>query len=115
MTNGAYETVAELAALTVPPKITRANIDDLLDRRMIEVRMNSGAWLAIRRNGATKTWKSQPFRVRIPYKYGFRGYGAITTWDFVKPDGTHLNEEFVEAPWADACLDLTQYRVKPAL
>lgn len=110
-------TVAALAALTVPARITRENIDELLDAGRIEVRMQSGAWWSIRRNGQTKRWKSQPGRIRIPYKYGFKGYGAITTWDFVDMRGHRLSEESVR----DYCdltigsLDIAEYRVKPVV
>ena len=38
------ETLAELAALTVPQYITRANVDELLDRHQIQVQMTSGRW-----------------------------------------------------------------------
>jgi hypothetical protein len=34
-----------------------------------------------RRNGATKTWKTRPLAYRVPVKYGYRGYGAITEHD----------------------------------
>lgn len=62
--------------------ITRANVDELLDARRIEVRMNHGRWWAIRRNGATRKWKRDPARIYIPFKVGFKGYGTITELDF---------------------------------
>lgn len=106
-------TVARLAALTVPVKITRANVDDLLDRGQIEVHMKGGAWWAIRRNGKTQKWKSQPGRIRIPFKYGFKGCGAITTWDFVGEKGQRLQDD--GAGPADAALDINEFRVKPGV
>lgn len=35
-----------------------------------------------RRNGATKTWKRQPDKFRIPVKYGMYSYSYITERDF---------------------------------
>lgn len=115
-TNGNSNTVAELAEMTKPLLITRANIDDLMDRRMIQTRMKNGNWWDIRRNGKTQTWKSQPGRIRIPYKYGFRGYGAITTWDFVDLRGSKLAEgsrDYCDLTFG--VLDIGEYRVKPSL
>jgi hypothetical protein len=43
-------------------------------------------WLA-RRNGATKRWKRDATRFRIPIKYGFRGTGRIehiTDWQYLR-------------------------------
>jgi hypothetical protein len=76
--------------------ITRANVNELLDKRVIEVAMRSGKWWEIRRNGKTKTWKKDASRICIPFKYGFRGCSQITETDF-REDGT---------------LDPTQYRVR---
>lgn len=112
-TNGHTNAVAALAVLTEPVRITRANIDDLLDRRMIEVHMKGGAWWEVRRNGKTQTWKSQPGRIRIPFKYGFKGYGAFTTWDFIKPNGGRMRDG--DGLISDAHLDMTEYRVKPSV
>jgi hypothetical protein len=67
--------------------ITRDNIDTLLDTCSIEVAMTSGRWWRIRRNGATRRWRRTPDRIRIPIKYGYFGYGAITSQSF-RPDGT---------------------------
>jgi hypothetical protein len=44
--------------------------------------MQNGNWWTIRRNGATRTWKRNPARLRIPYKMGLYGYGAIDGGDF---------------------------------
>lgn len=108
------ETVKELAALPSPPRITRANVDELIDSHRIEVKMASGAWWAIRRNGKTQTWKSQPGRIRIPYKYGFMGYGAITTWDFRDRIGAPLLEGTRDyCDLTQGSLDIAEYRVKP--
>lgn len=102
--------VRQIAEDAMPISITRANVDDLLDRGQIEVRMKSGAWWSIRRNGKTQLWKSQPERIRIPYKYGMKGYGAITTWDFsghARYDGENVTTDM------DGELRPTEYRVKP--
>lgn len=62
--------------------ITRENIDELLDAGRIETLMRNGRWWAIRRNGATRKWKRDPSRIRIPIKYGFRSTYAIVEGDF---------------------------------
>lgn len=84
--------------------ITRANIDELLDRRLIEVRMRDRAgdkpgtqhWWQIRRNGQTWHGKRDPKQLRIPVKAGLKTYGRITEADFA----------------ADGTLDPKQYRIK---
>lgn len=73
-------------AAAPPISITRDNVDDLLDRRMIEAKWNSGRWYEIRRNGQTQKWKRTPERIQIPYKVMLRDYGQITTANFM-PDG----------------------------
>jgi hypothetical protein len=92
------ETLAELAALTVPQYITRANVDELLDRHQIQVHMTSGKWWSIRRNGQTKLWKRDPARIYIPFKYGFKFYGCIETSDFVGPHGSLRTDLFRVTP-----------------
>ena len=62
--------------------ITRDNIDNLLDRGQIEVKMGNGNWWQLRRNGATKLWKRDETRIRIPVKAGFRATDQITENDF---------------------------------
>jgi len=64
-------------------KITRENIEQLLDAGRIEVAMRNGNWWKIRRNGQTKRWKKDPNRLYIPFKMGFKGYGNITDDDFI--------------------------------
>lgn len=68
-------------------KITRANVEALLDGGKIEAAMSNGRWWEIRRNGATKRWKKDPSRIRIPFKAGLRVTSQITESDF-RPDGT---------------------------
>jgi hypothetical protein len=92
------ETLAELAALTVPQYITRANVDELLDRGLLEVHMTSGRWWSIRRNGRTQTWKRDPRRIRIPFKYGFKFCGAIDEGDFKGPNDSLRTDLFRVKP-----------------
>ena len=33
-----------------------------------------------RRNGKTKTWKRQPEKFQVPYRYGLYEHGYITSW-----------------------------------
>jgi len=67
-------TQTEVAAVT----INQSNVEYLLERGMLEVAMNSGRyWWTIRRNGATKKWKTDPKRMRIPIKAGLRTYGYL--------------------------------------
>lgn len=40
-------------------------------------------------NGAVKTWKRDPDRVKIPVKYGLYQYGYVTNGTF--EDGKHIN------------------------
>lgn len=44
----------------------------------IWVRMNSGRYWKVRCNGATKLWKRDAFRYRIPVKAGLYVYSEIT-------------------------------------
>jgi len=92
------EIVKELAALTVPQYITRENVDELLDKGMIEVHMNSGKWWRVRRNGRTQKWKRDPSRIRIPFKFGLKGCGAFETSDFNGPHGSLRTDYFRVAP-----------------
>lgn len=62
--------------------ITRENIDKLLDARRIEAAMRDGKWWRIRRNGATKRFKRDPMRIRVPVKAGMKSYYTITEADF---------------------------------
>ena len=56
---------------------TRAQIEDALDRRKVRVNMVNGRQWDLRRNGATKTWKTRPSDFRIPVKAGLKSYGYI--------------------------------------
>lgn len=63
-------------------EVTRANVETLLDRGELYAGMRNGAWWKLRRNGATKTWKRDATRVRIPIKAGLKSTSAITETDF---------------------------------
>lgn len=41
---------------------TQQTIEDALDRGQIEAEMNNGRWWRLRRNGATKVWKTRHWR-----------------------------------------------------
>lgn len=56
---------------------TRQEIETALDAGKLRVRMSNGNLWTCRRNGATKTWKTQPDDFSIPIKYGFNSYGRI--------------------------------------
>lgn len=77
--------------------ITRENVEQLLDSRQIKVAMRNGNWWTIRRSGLTQRWKRDKNRIRIPFKMGMYGHGAIETSDF-RADGTLNPDHFkVEA------------------
>lgn len=92
------DTVAALAASAEPVHITRDNVEQLLDSHRLEIAMRSANWWAIRRNGVTKRWVKEPSRIRIPFKFGLKGYGAFTESDFDPQTGA---------------LSPKYYRVKP--
>jgi hypothetical protein len=50
-------------------------------------RMSSGRYWRLRRNGATKTWKTRGGEFRIPVKCGLKTCGAITHSDRVVTAG----------------------------
>lgn len=76
----------------VNTKITRENVDDLLNRHMIQVRMRRDLdngeprYWDIRRNGSTRRWARDKNRIRIPFKAGMYVFGAITEDDFIWGD-----------------------------
>jgi hypothetical protein len=57
---------------------TRDDIETALDAGGLYVAMGNGRWWPLRRNGATKLWKKDAARFRIPVKAGLRTYAAIT-------------------------------------
>lgn len=52
-------------------------IEQALDDHGLYVAVGNGKFWLARRNGATKRWKKDPERFRIPVKFGFKGTGAI--------------------------------------
>lgn len=72
-------------------ELTPQNIDALLDSGRLEIKMRNGNWWRLRRNGATKRWKTDPNRVRVPLKAGLRTYDVIATYAHdLGPKGGHL-------------------------
>lgn len=84
--------VKSLGDLALEMVVTRNNFEKLLDTGRLQIRMKNGNWWSIRRNGQTQRWKRDPDRLRTPYKFGFRGHGALTELDFLA-DG-RLNPEY---------------------
>ena len=56
---------------------TLASIEAALDSGKIQARMTNGNWWTLRRNGATKLWKTRPDDFRIPVKAGLNVCGYI--------------------------------------
>jgi len=69
--------------------VKRGEIDGLLDEGKLFVTLNNGTLQRMRRNGKSQTWKREPDRFRIPFKYGFRGYGSINE-GCMSNDGDYL-------------------------
>lgn len=65
--------------------MTLTQLETALDEGRLQVLMASGNWWRVRRNGATKLWKRDAARFRIPYKAGLYVYGALTEADLA-PD-----------------------------
>lgn len=63
---------------------------DILSKKSLVVgvhvyaRAKCGCFLRVKVNGKPKTWKRQPMKVRIPYKYGIYEYGYLTEKDCIK-------------------------------
>ena len=49
-----------------------------IEQGAIWVRMNNGRYWRVRCNGATKLWKRDPWRYRIPVKAGLKVFSEIT-------------------------------------
>lgn len=58
--------------------MNRQEFEAALDAGCIRVRMPNGRLWLCRRNGKTQVWKTRPNEFRIPIKYGFRSFGAVT-------------------------------------
>jgi hypothetical protein len=63
--------------------ITREQIEAALDGRKLWVAIQNGNYWLARRSGKTRTWKTRPDNFRIPFKYGFKGNGALDESDRV--------------------------------
>lgn len=48
-----------------------------LDEGKLYAAIKNGKHWLCRRNGATKLWKRDESRIRIPFKYGFKGCSAL--------------------------------------
>jgi hypothetical protein len=63
-------------------KITRANVELLLDAGLLQAAMGNGRWWGIRRNGRTQFWKRAPHRFRVPIKAGLRSCADLNEANF---------------------------------
>ena len=59
------------------------------------VRMRNGKLLQVRRNGKTQKWVHKPGEFRIPVKFGFNSFDAITHNDVVELQGVGDNNGYV--------------------
>ncbi len=53
-------------------------VEQALQSGAIWAQMANGRWWRVRRNGATKTWKTRPGEFRIPIKAGLRACTYLT-------------------------------------
>lgn len=60
---------------------TSYDIERALDSGTVWIRMTSGNYWLVRRNGATKRWARDPLRFAIPIKYGLNFTTRITSTD----------------------------------
>jgi len=58
--------------------ITQHEAEALLDKGLLKVRMANGRVWAVRRNGATQTWKTRRTDFSIPCKCGLRTCFRLT-------------------------------------
>ena len=57
--------------------LNQSEVDSALDSGNLWVRMSSGRFWKLRRNGRTQTWKTRFGRFRITVKAGLKETGAI--------------------------------------
>ena len=74
----------------------RIEIEKALDSGLIWARMINGNLWRLRRNGATKRWKTMPNQFRIPVKAGLKAYGALTDESVIVPDPDNSGRFIVE-------------------
>lgn len=56
---------------------TREQLETALDAGQLHATLTNGKVWRVRRNGATRVWKRDPTRFRIPVKAGMYSFGAI--------------------------------------
>lgn len=76
--------------------MTRNEIENALQTGNLWARMGNGNLWRLRRNGATKLWKTRPDDFRIPVKAGLRATGAITEDSEIVPDENAIGCFIVE-------------------
>jgi hypothetical protein len=64
--------------------LTLADKKQLRPGQHIYVMAGCCCYLRVKVNGMPKTWKRQPNKVKIPYKYGMGEYGYITELTLVR-------------------------------
>lgn len=72
--------------------MTRTEVEAALAAGHLWALMRSGKWWRVRRNGATKLWKTRPNDYRIPVKAGLRAYGYVTP-DAMRVGSFKISEE----------------------
>lgn len=60
------------------PITTREHLEQALARHTVRYQMGPKRFWLVKRNGATKTWKTRPNDWRIPLKVGFRSHWQAT-------------------------------------
>lgn len=66
--------------------MTRQEIETALASGNLWAAMRNGRYWRLRRNGATKLWKTRPDEFRIPVKAGLKSYGHIDEMSKVTTD-----------------------------
>ena len=74
--------------------IPQATIEQALDEGLLWAAMKDGRYWKLRRNGATKLWKTRPTDFSIPVKAGLKSCARITE--------TSLVDLYGSAGWYDA-------------
>ena len=75
--------------------MTLNQIELALDSGKLSVRMRNGNFWRIRRNGATKLWKTRPGEFKIPVKAGLKVCDYITHNDTIETYGDGPNLGYV--------------------
>lgn len=61
--------------------MTRQELEAALDKGKLEYNSYGDKWYKVRRNGATKLWKTRPDEFNIPCKIGFNSFLSIDRMD----------------------------------